>query len=55
MMTIYEDIKLDKLKHLYDWLLEEKVAHPTDELFKFIKRVEQQIAFLELPEDKKNG
>lgn len=55
MMTIYEEIKLDKLKHLYDWLIEEKEAHPTDELLKLIKRVEQQITFLELPEDKQLG
>lgn len=54
-MTIYEEIKLDKLKHLQEWLLEEKAAHPTPELHKLIKRVDQQITFLELPDDKKDG
>lgn len=50
-MSIYTEIKLGKLKHLYGWLLEEKEASPSDELSKLISRVEQQITFLELPEE----
>lgn len=50
-MTIYDDIKLEKLEHLLIWLCEERSTHPSEELEKLIQRVEQQVTFMKLPED----
>ena len=47
-MTIYDDIKIEKLEYLLDWLNEQD---QDDETVKLTKRVEQQIAFLKLPEN----
>ena len=50
-MSIYDDIKREKLEHLLKYLQKEE---PQNEgTLKLIKRVEQQIAFLKLsPEER---
>ena len=48
-MTIYDDIKIEKLESLLEWLYEESLKGPSDETEKVIKRVRQQITFLKLP------
>ena len=50
-MTIYDDIKIEKLESLLVWLNEELPKDSSNETAKLIKRVEQQIAFLKLPEN----
>jgi hypothetical protein len=45
-MSIYDDIKREKLEHLLEWLQEQE---PTEELIKLMARLEQQITFLKLP------
>ena len=48
-MSIYDDIKIEKLENLLEWLKEELPKDVSGETAKLIKRVEQQIAFLKLP------
>jgi hypothetical protein len=50
-MSIYDDIKIEKLENLLEWLKEELPKDVSGETAKLIKRVEQQITFLKLPEN----